>query len=619
MKRQIHLLRYVRPHWKGLGVVLLAIVLHVGLDVLRPWPVRLLVDNIAGRLGVEPPGGEEPLSPRINDWLAGLPSPFGLDPLFFWVCLSTVVIFLAGGLVSMVSTWASVSLGHRMTYDVGARLFLHLQRLSLVFHSRRPAGDTIARVTGDTYCVQSMVSDAVLPFLESFLTLTAMFSILWAIEPTMTLVALAVAPFLMLAIWLFGAPMKNRNRETRDLEGGMMSLVEQALTAIPAVQAFHREEMEHSRFRGYASRCVRAHVRATLTSMWFQMFAGLVTTLGTAVIMGMGAYYAVKGRISIGDIWLFLAYLGSLYEPLNSITHTWSVWQAAAADADRVMEILETPLDVRDAPDAQAIQVRGHVRYEHVSFGYSPGRLALKDISLEARPGETAAIVGPTGAGKTTLVSLLIRFFDPQDGRITVDGLDLRRVQIQSLRQQVAMVLQDPFIFPITIAENIAYGRPDASREEIIAAARAANADEFIRRLPDGYDSVVGERGTTLSGGEKQRLSIARAFLKDAPVLILDEPTSALDARTEALLLQALNRLAAGRTTFIIAHRLSTIRNAQRILVVNQGEIVEQGTHAELMKQGGLYATLYRQQMDFVRHDVELEKPGQPLAQPVLP
>ncbi len=602
-----------------MGIVLLAIVFHVGLDVLRPWPVRLLVDNIAGRLGVPTPTGEEPLAPRITQWLAGLPSPFGLDPLFFWVCVSTVAIFLAGGLVSLVSTWASVGLGHRMTYDVGARLFLHLQRLSLVFHSRRPAGDTIARVTGDTYCVQSMVSDAVLPFLESCLTLTAMFSILWAIEPTMTLVALAVAPFLMLSIWLFGQSMKNRNRETRDLEGGMMSLVEQALTAIPAVQAFHREELEHSRFRGYANRCVRAHVRATLMSMWFQMFAGLVTTLGTAVIMGLGAHYAVQGRISIGDIWLFLAYLGSLYEPLNSITHTWSVWQAAAADADRVMEILETPLDVRDAPDARAITVRGHVRYEHVGFGYSPGRLALKDINLEARPGETVAIVGPTGAGKTTLVSLLIRFFDPQDGRITVDGLDLRRVRIESLRRQVAMVLQDPFIFPITIAENIAYGRPDASREEIIAAARAANADEFIRRLPEGYDSVVGERGTTLSGGEKQRLSIARAFLKDAPVLILDEPTSALDARTEALLLQALGRLAAGRTTFIIAHRLSTIRNAQRILVVNQGEIIEQGTHAELMRLGGLYAALYRQQMDIVRHDVEPDKPADTLAQPVLP
>ncbi|OLE23421.1 MAG: hypothetical protein AUI36_33445 [Cyanobacteria bacterium 13_1_40CM_2_61_4] len=337
--------------------------------------------------------------------------------------------------------------------------------------------------------------------------------------------------------------------------------------------------------------------------MWFKLVVGLVTSVGTAVVMWLGATYALEGKMSVGTLLVFISYLGSLYGPVNAITYTASTLRQTAANAERVLEILDTPPDLRDSPDAQEISLRGHVRYEGVTFGYEPGRAVLKDVSLEARPGEVVAIVGPTGAGKTTLANLLLRFFDPWSGRVLVDGRDVRSLRLRSLRGQVAMVLQEPFIFGLTAAENIAYGRPDASRDEIAAAAVAANADGFVSRLPHGYDTVVGERGTTLSGGEKQRLSIARALLKDAPILILDEPTSALDARAEALLLDALNRLMAGRTTFIIAHRLSTIRQADRILVLDHGEIVEQGRHAELMARHGLYASLYRQQMEVTGHE----------------
>ncbi len=593
MSHPLRLLHYVRPHWRGLATLLLMMGLTVCLDVLRPWPTKVLIDHVLSH---------QPIPAPLTRFREFLPGPSGREGLLFWVCLSTILLFLAGTLMSMVQTVVSVGLGQRMTYDLGGDLFLHLQRLSLLFHSRQPVGDTISRVSSDAYCVQTLVTGVFLPLLQSVVTLGVMFTIMWRLEPKMTALALLVIPFLLLVMRLFSRPMKDRNRETRDLEGRMMSLIQQALTAIPAVQAFTREELECDRFQRCAGDTVAAYQRAALAGIWFKLCVGLVTALGTAGIMWLGARYAIEGRMTAGTILVFLSYLGSLYGPLNSITYTASTWQHAAANADRVMEILDTPADVQDRPDSRETSLRGGVRYEDIAFGYAPERPVLKGVSFEARPGEVIAIVGPTGAGKTTLMNLLVRFFDPWSGRVSIDGQDIRTIRLRSLRQQVAIVLQESFIFPLTAAENIAYGRPEATREQIVAAAVAANADGFIRALPSGYDTVVGERGATLSGGEKQRLSIARAFLKDAPILILDEPTSALDARTEALLLEALSRLMEGRTTFIIAHRLSTIRNADHILVLNHGEIVEQGRHAELIAQGGLYAGLYRQQMEIARH-----------------
>jgi ATP-binding cassette subfamily B protein/subfamily B ATP-binding cassette protein MsbA len=594
MRAQFRLLRYVGPHRRGLAVVLVTMALAVGLEVLRPWPTKLLVDHVLG---------QQPVPDTLAEALAFLPGPSGARGLLLWVCVSTVLIFLAGTLMALVSTYASVRLGQRMTYDLGADLFLHLQRLSLLFHSRRPVGDSIARVTGDPACVQTLVTGVLVPLLQAAATLVTMFVIMWSLEPTMTLLALGVAPFLVLTIRLFGKPMKARSRERRDLEGRMMSVVHQALTAIPAVQAFTREEREHARFRSHADDTVAAYGRSILADMWFKLFVGLVTAVGTAAVMWVGGCCAIDRTITVGTILVFLAYLASLYGPVNTITYSASTLQYAAANADRVLEILDTPLDVRDLPDAREARLRGHVRYEGVTFGYEPGRPVLKGISFEARPGQVVAIVGPSGGGKTTLVNLLVRFFDPWSGRVLIDGQDIRQLRVRSLRQQVAIVLQEPFIFPLSVAENIAYGRPEARPEQVMAAAVAAAADDFILRLPGGLEAMVGERGATLSGGEKQRLSIARAFLKDAPILILDEPTAALDARTEGLLLDVLDSLMKERTTFIIAHRLSTIRNADRILVIDRGEVVEEGRHEELLARGGLYASLYRQQMDVARHE----------------
>jgi ATP-binding cassette subfamily B protein/subfamily B ATP-binding cassette protein MsbA len=586
LRRQLRLLRYARPHWRTILILIATMVVEIGLDLLKPWPLKLVIDNVLGHQS-------HPTPHIITGLLPGSSSPHGL---LAWAAGGTVAIFVLATATKTLHSYFSLRVGQRMTFALAADMFAHLQRLSLRFHSRQPLGDTIERVTGDSYCVSTMVTDALVPGAQALGMLIAMFVVMWSLEPTLTLVALGVLPFLVVVIRFMSGPMKDRSREQRDLEGKMASVVEQTLGAVPAVQAFTRESHEEQRFRYYADRQVIAHLRATLAGLWFEVLAGIITTIGTAAIIYIGADLALRGKLTTGTIIVFLSYLASLYEPLESITHTTPTLQIAAAEGDRVMEILETEPLIQDVPGAHDLQVRGPVRYEHVTFGYEPDRPAIKDVSLEAGPGDVIAIVGATGAGKTTLINLLVRFYDPWSGRITIGGEDIRQVRHRSLRGQIALVLQDPFIFPLTIAENIAYGRPGASADEIVAAATAANAHEFIERLPEGYGTEVAERGATLSGGERQRLSIARAFLKDAPILILDEPTSALDARTESLLLEALERLMQDRITFVIAHRLSTIRRATQILVLDHGQIVERGSHDELIAADGSYADLHRRQ-----------------------
>lgn len=588
-RRQLRLLRYARPHWRGLSVMSGAMLFDVLLNLAQPWPLKLLIDNVIGHH-------------RIPHWVAMIPGAGTRHGLLAWVVASEVVIFLAGTLAGMASEFTSLKLGQEMTWSLAADLFRHLQRLSLIFHTKRAVGDLIERVTDDCYSIDTLVTGAVLPVLQALITLVSVFLIMWALERRLTLLAVGVVPFIIVTVRFFGRPMKERSREQRDSEGRMTAVVEQTLNAIPAIQAFTRERAQDLRFRSLADQTVLAYVRSTFAGMWFQLFTGLATTLGTAAVIYVGGTLALQGRLTAGTIIVFISYLGSLYDPIDALSQTAHTVQNAAAETDRVMEILEIKPAVHDRAGAFDRPATGAIRYEGVTFGYEPNRPVLYDVSLSADPGDVLAIVGPTGAGKTTLASLLVRFFDPWNGRITIGGTDIREFTIQSLRSQIALVLQDPFIFPTSIAENIAFGRPDAPREQVIAAAEAANAHQFIQGLPNGYDTEVGERGATLSGGEKQRLSIARAFLKDAPVLILDEPTSALDARTEGLLLDALERLMENRITLVIAHRLSTIRGADQILTIDEGRVVERGTHLELLKNGNLYASLYRQQMEIADH-----------------
>jgi ATP-binding cassette subfamily B protein/subfamily B ATP-binding cassette protein MsbA len=588
-RRELKLLRYAKPHWQGFVGMTGAALFGVAANLARPWPLKLLIDNVID---------DKPI-PR---WLGAVPGADSRHGLLVWIVVAEIVLFLASTFASMVTSYASLTLGQYMTWSLGGDLFRHLQRLSLLFHNKREAGDLIERVTTDSYSVDTLLTGAVLPMIQAVATLVLVLVVMIALEWRLTLLAVSVVPLIVLATRLFARPMRERAREQRDSEGRMASVVEQTLGAMPAVQAFTREQDQELRFRHHADQTVRAYARSALTGMGFQLATGLVLTLGTAAVLYVGGLLALEGALTAGTIVVFVSYVASLYDPIEALSHTAQTIQNAAAETDRVMEIMEIEPAVTDRPGAAERPVAGPIRYENVTFGYEPGREVLHEISFKADPGEVLAIVGPTGAGKTTLASLLVRFFDPWQGRVTIGGVDIREFTLRSLRGQIALVLQDPFIFPTTIGENIGLGKADASREEIVAAAEAANAHAFIARLPDGYDTLVGERGATLSGGEKQRLSIARAFVKDAPVLILDEPTSALDARTEGMLLEALERLMTGRITLVIAHRLSTIRHADEILVVDRGRIVERGSHDRLIDSDGLYSSLYRRQMQIAEH-----------------
>jgi ATP-binding cassette subfamily B protein/subfamily B ATP-binding cassette protein MsbA len=458
-------------------------------------------------------------------------------------------------------------------------------------------GDAIRRVTSDCTCVATLFRDVLLPVISSAGTVVVMFVIMWKLSPWLTLLALAVVPCMMGAFRLYARPMLERSWEQQEIEGKIYSVIERTFAALPVVHAFSLEGANERRFRGATSADLAATLSLTRVQLQFRLLMGLITALGTASLLWVGAVQGLAGGVSVGAILLFLSYLGSLYAPVEAVMYTSVTMQGAAGSARRVWEVLHTEETVVDRPGARGLtHTRGRVRFEGVTFGYSAGTPVLHEIELDAAPGETLALVGATGAGKSTLISLIPRFADPNRGRVCLDEHDVRDLQLKSLRRQIGIVLQEPFLFPLTIGDNIAYGNPQASQTEIEAAARAANAHDFIQRLPEGYRTQVGERGATLSVGERQRLSIARALLKRAPVLLLDEPTSALDAETEASLVEALERLRRDRTTFIIAHRLSTIRKADRIVVLDGGRIVETGSHSALLAAGGHYSQVYHLQ-----------------------
>ena len=577
---------YALRRWLPLLAVMFTMLVRIGIDLLKPWPLAFLVDYVLrGKVMPEP----------VVRLVSLLPGSTTSDALISWCIAATVALFLLSWAVGLGNAYANISLGQRMVYDLAADLFSRLQQLSLRFHTSRAVGDNIRRVTTDCTCVSVIAKDALLPILSAVVSLIVMFEIMWRLSPALTLLALAVVPGMMGVFYRYAQPMLDRSYHQQEVEARIYSVIEQTFSAMPVVQAFGREPMNNRLLQQANRDSLSATLALTDVQLRFKILMGLATAAGTAGILWLGTRQALAGDASVGTLLVFLSYLASLYAPVETVMYTTATIQGAMGSAARVWEVLQARQEVADTPGAVALTtVRGAVRFENVTFGYRPDRPVLRGITLDGRPGESIALVGPTGTGKSTLVSLLPRFFDPWEGRVSLDGRDVREVQLKSLRRHIALVLQEPFLFPQTIAANIAYGQPKATLAEIEAAARAARAHEFIVRLPRGYDTVIGERGATLSGGERQRLSIARALLKNAPILILDEPTSALDAETEQLLLDALDRLLVGRTTFIIAHRLSTVRRATRIVFLQDGRVAEMGSHDELLARGGLYAAFHR-------------------------
>ena len=582
MRRYKRLLPYLRRQWRWLVAIVVLTIISSATAALQPLPMKLLVDYALS---------DGDLPDLLHRAFRGSGVEATPSALVVAAAVSTVALFVLTSALAVALSVCWTLAGQQMVFDLAGDLFARLQRLSLLFHSRASVGDSLSRLTGDTKIVSLLADNLIMTPIQHALTFAAMIWIGYALDPVLTMLVLAVAPLLALSSRYFGKRLKLRAKLGREAKSRLLTHVHQTLGAVPLVQVFGTEPRHTEEFQDLADDAIVLTQRGNLLGSGYGLLNGLITTTGLAAVLYVGGVRVLSGAISLGTLLVFLAYVRRMQNSSGGMFKVFSKLKAAEASIDRIMEVMESDEMIHETAEPRSLPpiTRGHVCLERVTVGYEPGVPVLQDVTLEARPGDVIALVGPTGAGKSTLVSLIPRFLDPWEGRVTLDGTDIRQLRVAELRAQISVVLQDPFMMPISVADNIAYGRPDASRDEIVRAAIAAQADSFIRRMSDGYNTVIGERGATLSGGERQRLSIARAFLKGASVLILDEPTSALDAQTEAALIEAYRRLMEGRTTFIIGHRLSTIRHANRIDVLDDGRLVESGAHEELLAAQGLY------------------------------
>ena len=588
--KYLRVLLHARPQWRRVALVALLTIALAAIVSLQPLPLKFLVDTALGEL-------ELPLV--VSDSLMR----FGLNPgpntLVAGAALAAVLVALTLAALNAALTAVWARAGQEMVYGFGATIFEQLQRLSLLYHNKTTVGDSISRVTGDAWCVYALYDNALLAPARHLVVFASVAVVAWQLDAGLALILLTAVPLLTASALYFGSRVKKTALRKRTTSARVGAFVHQVLGAVALVQTYTAEERNIQIFKNIAADSVAAQRSSAVTESAFRAINGAAMTISVALIIYLGSLRVFSSAMTLGSLLVFIAYIRTLEGASRGFLNAYAALRAAEASVDRAFEILDAVEIIKTSAAAGRLpeidrSLKGRVlSVESVTFGYQPGHPVLHKVSMSIAPGETVALVGATGAGKSTLAALVSRFFDPWHGRVTLDGVDIRDIEVTNLRDQVALVLQEPFILPLTIADNIGYGRLQASREEIVAAAVAANAHEFIRSLPKGYDTLLGENGAGLSGGQRQRLAIARALLKDAPVLILDEPTSALDSVTEAALLEALQRLMAGRTTLVIAHRLSTVRRANRIVVLKRGSIVESGTHADLMRAAGEYARLY--------------------------
>ncbi len=556
-------------------------------DVLEPWPIKLVIDNVVQ---------SKPLPARWGPWVAAL---FGQNKfaILNFAVAAVLIIAVVGAVSGYVEKYLTTTVSQWVAHDLRRTLYQHIQRLSLFEHGESRTGDLIARVTSDIDAVQDFINSALLGILVNLLTLVGMIGVMIYISWRFTLIALSVAPVLFLVVYFYSRRIKKASRAVRKRESELLSGLAEVLASIHVVQAFAREDYEERRFESDSRQSVEAGLQARSMKAKLSPIVDVIVAVGTCLVLGYGARLALAGELSAGDLVLFLLYVGKTYKPLRDLSKLTNTVSKAAIGYERIQEVLEIESRVRNLPGAREAPVfKGGIEFDHVGFSYGRDVPVLKDVSLRIEPGQVAAIVGPSGTGKTTIVSLIPRFYDPVSGQVKIDGTDIRQYTLKSLRDQISFVLQDTVLFRATIWENIAYGKPDAPPEDTIRAAMLADAHEFIMSLPQGYATMVGERGVTLSGGQRQRIAIARAIVRNTPILILDEPTAGLDAVSERAVVGALDRLMEGKTSVIIAHHLHTIRHADVIFVVKDSELVEYGTHDVLLANGGPYAELYHLQ-----------------------
>ena len=557
------------------------------LTALRPWPLKIVIDRVLSQRPTR--------APFLGEWLNA--SSLAPMHIVYGACAATLLIAIGTGILTYFFTRALGHVGQRFVFSLRCRLFAHMQRLSLRFHDRQRTGDLVARLTSDINAIQQAIANGTIIFGSNSLLILGMISLMLWLNWKFTLAALSVAPLLFWVVFIYTTRISKASRAARSSDGRLASVAQETLASIRIVQGLAQEQKQDERFHAQGSNSLEASLQEVRYRARIAPLVDLLAAAGLAVVMWYGATRVMAGELTAGDVVVFFAYVTNLYSPMRALSRFSFGFNKARVGAERIARVFEVRSDVADRPDARAAKnLKGEIEFRDVTFEYEKGQPVLSQINLRIRAGEKIAIVGATGAGKSTLVSLVPRFFDPASGQVCIDGEDIRNFRLQSLRDQVGLVLQDSLLFKGTIRENIAFGRPDATDEEIASAAAAANADEFIRQKPEAYETRVSERGTTLSGGQKQRVAIARAILRNAPILILDEPTSGLDAVAERSVIDSLAAAAKGRTTLIIAHRLTSVRIADRIVVLDAGRIVELGTHAELLARNGHYAGLCKLQ-----------------------